>query len=86
MLLTEYDEELHIRNEKNISYEAGFQAGETQGISQGVSQGISQGQKVLKEAILAFRSGATKEELLKKYDEATVNTAFECVNGSELAP
>ena len=75
MLLTEYDEELHIQNEKNISYETGFRAGEAQGIS----QGISQGQIALKEAIQALHAGATREELLKQFDEATVKAAFECI-------
>ncbi|MBR6381649.1 MAG: hypothetical protein IKS07_08275 [Lachnospiraceae bacterium] len=79
MLLTEYDEELHIQNEKNISYETGFRAGEAQGITKGISQGISQGQIALKEAIQALHAGATREELLKQFDEATVNAAFECI-------
>ncbi|MCR4895561.1 MAG: Rpn family recombination-promoting nuclease/putative transposase [Lachnospiraceae bacterium] len=48
-----------------------------------IETGISQGQITLKEAIQALHNGATREELLAKYDEATVNTAFECVYGSE---
>ena len=41
MILEEYDEELHIRNEKEISYEDGLHDGIQQGIVQGIESLIS---------------------------------------------
>lgn len=43
MLLTEYDEQAHIENEKEIAREEGLQQGIEQGIEQGLRQGIGQG-------------------------------------------
>lgn len=39
MILSEYDEELHINSEKKISYEEGLEAGVVQGIAQGTQHG-----------------------------------------------
>ena len=39
MLLEEYDEELHIRNEKQISYEDGREEGREEGIKEGIKEG-----------------------------------------------
>ena len=39
----EYNEELHIKSEKELSYRQGHKAGVEQGIKQGVEQGIKQG-------------------------------------------
>ena len=57
MILEEYDEELHIRNEKEISYEDGLQDGIQQGIEQGIEQGID---SLIADAL---RNGKTCEEI-----------------------
>lgn len=45
--LYEYDEEKHLKNERQIAYEEGEQAGVKQGIDQGIKQGIKQGIEAL---------------------------------------
>lgn len=40
LILTEYNQELHIKNEKNISYEEGVQEGHQQGVQEGRQEGI----------------------------------------------
>ena len=39
MILSEYDEELHINSEKKISYEEGLEAGVVPGLAQGTQHG-----------------------------------------------
>ena len=41
LILSEYNEELHIKNEKNISYEEGHQQGLQQGLREGIAAAIS---------------------------------------------
>ncbi len=53
LILEEYDEELHIRNEKEISYE------------EGLERGLEQGADVLAGVIDRMRNGETAENLLK---------------------
>ena len=49
----EYDEELHIRSEKELSFQAGIEQGMKQGMEQGIAQGIERfsllGKKLLEE-------------------------------------
>jgi flagellar biosynthesis/type III secretory pathway protein FliH len=59
--LEEYNEELHIRNEKEISYEEGLE----RGLEQGMQQGLEQGADVLAGVIDRMRNGETAENLLK---------------------
>ena len=64
MLLTEYDEELHINNEKDISYNKGLE----QGLEQGIERGIEQGRnEQLLESIknLMTNLGLSAEEAMK---------------------
>ena len=68
MILEEYDEELHIRNEKEISYE--------EGLEQGVQKGIQQGVDLFENVIRRLRSGETSEDILKSgVDERTIELA-----------
>ncbi len=68
MILEEYDEELHIRNEKEISYE--------EGLEQGVQQGIKQGVDLFENVIKRLRSGESSEDILKSgVDERTIELA-----------
>ena len=53
-------------------------AARQEGLEEGLSQGISQGQSALADAIHDLHDGASREELLKKYDERTVDLAFSC--------
>lgn len=43
MILSEYDEALHIRSEKQISYEEGIAEGKLEGIAEGKLEGIAEG-------------------------------------------
>ncbi|MBE5912201.1 hypothetical protein [Pseudobutyrivibrio sp.] len=64
VLLTEYDEELHINNEKDISYNKGLE----QGLEQGIERGIEQGRnEQLLESIknLMTNLGLSAEEAMK---------------------
>ncbi len=61
LILEEYNEELHIRNEKEISYEEGLE----RGLEQGMQQGLEQGADVLAGVIDRMRNGETAENLLK---------------------
>ncbi len=64
MLLTEYDEELHIKNEKSISFEEGKE--------QGIEQGIEQGVQLINE-LYAWLSKCGRNEDITK---AIANPAF----------
>jgi len=68
VLLTEYDEELHINNEKDISYNKGLEQGLEQGIEQGIEKGIEQGRnEQLLESIknLMTNLGLSAEDAMK---------------------
>ena len=43
VILTEYNEVLHVENEKRLSFEQGVAQGVEQGLEQGVAQGLEQG-------------------------------------------
>ena len=43
VILTEYNEVLHVENEKRLSFEQGVAQGLEQGLEQGVAQGLEQG-------------------------------------------
>ncbi len=80
MILEEYDENLHIRNEKEISYEEGLEQGVRQGIQQGVRQGIQQGVRqgidLLDGVIQRLRSGESSEDIMKSgVDKRTIELA-----------
>ncbi len=68
MILEEYNEELHIRNEKEISYE--------EGLEQGVQQGIQKGVELLDDVIKRLRSGEATEDIMKSgVDKRTIELA-----------
>ena len=82
VLLTEYDEELHIRSEKQLSYEEGMERGVELGMERGIEQGIAalvldnEEEGVLPERIvekLQKRFSLTKEQAigyLRKFSAA----------------
>jgi predicted transposase/invertase (TIGR01784 family) len=82
MILTEYNEEQHIKNEKNISYDDGFNDGVECGIVQGVERGIEQGiikgtQQTKIEAIKnMIKLSVPKDKILECYSEAEYNAAI----------
>ncbi len=45
---------------------------------EGIEEGRTEGQATLAEAIHDLHDGASREEMLKKYDERTVDLAFSC--------
>ncbi len=68
LILEEYNEELHIRNEKEISYE--------EGLEQGVQQGIQKGVELLDDVIKRLRSGEATEDIMKSgVDKRTIELA-----------
>ena len=80
MILEEYDEELHIKNEKEISFEDGLRQGMQQGIDQGIQQGMiqgmQQGQETLTDSVRRLRNGESADDILKLgYDQQTVELA-----------
>ena len=80
MILEEYDEELHIKNEKEISFEDGLRQGMQQGIDQGIQQGMiqgmQQGQETLADSVRRLRNGESADDILKLgYDQQTVELA-----------
>ena len=82
MILTEYNEEQHIKNEKNISYDDGFNDGVECGIVQGVERGIEQGiikgtQQTKIEAIKnMIKLSVPKDKIIECYSEAEYNVAI----------
>ena len=82
MILTEYNEEQHIKNEKNISYDDGFNDGVECGIVQGVERGIEQGiikgtQQTKIEAIKnMIKLNVPKDKIIECYSEAEYNAAI----------
>ena len=70
MILTEYNEEQHIKNEKNISYDDGFNDGIEQGISQGTQIANT---KAIKNMI---KLNVPKDKILECYSEEEYNSAI----------
>ncbi len=60
LILTEYNEELHIRDEKNISYEEGHEDGRMEGIEEGIERGILALIETLQELSLPRDQAAAK--------------------------
>ena len=78
MVLTEYNEEQHIKNEKNISYDDGFNDGVECGIERGIIQGVEQGTQMANtEAIKnMIKLNVPKDKILECYSEAEYNAAI----------
>ena len=78
MILTEYNEEQHIKNEKNISYDDGFNDGVECGIERGIIQGVEQGTQMANtEAIKnMIKLNVPKDKILECYSEAEYNAAI----------
>ena len=78
MILTEYNEEQHIKNEKNISYDDGFNDGVECGIERGIIQGVEQGTQMANtEAIKnLIKLNVPKDKILECYSEAEYNAAI----------
>ena len=70
MILTEYNEEQHIKNEKNISYDDGFNDGIERGISQGTQMANT---KAIKNMI---KLNIPKYKILECYSEEEYNSAI----------
>ena len=70
MILTEYNEEQHIKNEKNISYDDGFNDGVERGISQGTQTANT---KAIKNMI---KLNVPKDKIIECYSEAEYNVAI----------
>ena len=82
MILTEYNEEQHIKNEKNISYDDGFNDGVECGIERGIIQGVEQGTQMANtEAIKnMIKLNVPKDKILECYSEAEYNLAVDNIN------
>ena len=82
MILTEYNEEQHIKNEKNISYDDGFNDGVECGIERGIIQGVEQGTQMANtEAIKnMIKLNISKDKILECYSEAEYNLAVDNIN------
>ena len=78
MILTEYNEEQHIKNEKNISYDDGFNDGVECGIERGIIQGVEQGTQMANtEAIKnMIKLNVPKDKILECYSEEEYNSAL----------
>ena len=70
VVLTEYNEEQHIKNEKNISYDDGFNDGIERGISQGTQIANT---KAIKNMI---KLNVPKDKILECYSEEEYNSAL----------
>ena len=70
MILPEYNEEQHIKNEKNISYDDGFNDGVERGISQGTQIANT---KAIKNMI---KLNVPKDKILECYSEEEYNSAL----------
>ena len=85
MILEEYNEELHIKNEKEISFEDGFRQGVDQGFRQGIDQGIRQGtdqeRSGLVSAIHRLKAGESPEAIISSgISHETVEAALTCID------
>ena len=80
MILEEYDEELHIKNEKEISYDEGRNDGIKEGRKEGRKDGIIEGRKELADAITRLRTGESAEDLIRcGLDKETIEIAREAL-------
>ena len=70
MILTEYNEEQHIKNEKNISYDDGFNDGVECGIEQTKIEAIEN----------MIKLNIPKDKILECYSEAEYNLAVDNIN------
>lgn len=61
MLLTEYNEELHIKNERDIAWEEGLEKGREEGREEGLLEGAELKQKEMVKTMLS--NGITPEKL-----------------------
>ena len=76
MILTEYNEEQHIKNEKNISYDDGFNDGVECGIDEVLTR-IKRNTKTKIEAIKnMIKLSVPKDKILECYSEAEYNAAI----------
>ena len=76
MILEEYDEELHIKNEKEISYD--------EGRNDGIKEGRKEGRKELADAITRLRKGESAEDLIRcGLDKETIEIAREALGQVE---
>ena len=74
VVLTEYNEEQHIKNEKNISYDDGFNDGVECGIEQGIIKGTQQTKiEAIKNMI---KLNVPKDKILECYSEEEYNSAL----------
>ena len=74
MILTEYNEEQHIKNEKNISYDDGFNDGVECGIEQGIIKGTQQTKiEAIKNMI---KLNVPKDKILECYSKEEYNSAL----------
>ena len=82
MILTEYNEEQHIKNEKNISYDDGFNDGVECGIERGIIQGVEQGTQMANtEAIKnMIKLNVPKDKILECYSETEYNLVVDNIN------
>ena len=78
MILTEYNEEQHIKNEKNISYDDGFNDGVECGIERGIIQGVEQGTQMANTKAIKnmIKLNVPKDKILECYSEAEYNAAI----------
>ncbi len=84
MLLTEYDEELHIKNEKAISYEdgmkVGWEGGMKAGWEDGRKEGWEGGKNHLARAIHLLKEGKSDEEIrIEGIDKEMLELAKTCL-------
>ena len=77
MILEEYNEELHIKNEKEISFEYGFR----QGVDQGIRQDIDQERSGLVSSIHRLKAGESPEAIISSgISSETVEAALSCID------
>ena len=80
MILEEYNEDLHIKNEKEISYYNGDKDGFARGDKQGFERGKKQGQDSLADTIKRLKNGDSVESILADgIDEDTIELAKQCL-------
>lgn len=66
MILSEYDEELHINSEKKISYEEGLEAG----VVQGLAQGIQHGQERVNALITRLAAAGRADDIIRSAEDS----------------
>lgn len=80
MILTEYNEELHINSEKKLSFQ--------EGIEEGIKEGIKEGEqrKLIKQVCIKCRKGKTPEEIADDLGEEFSAVKEICGAAEEFAP